>query len=130
MDYDKLFRLDNRVALVIGAGSGIGEAAAKALAAHGASVACADLRHEAAAQTASDIGGTASPFTVDITRTDSVENLFRSVGEEHSQLDIVVTTPGDNVRKRIVSYQDAEFDRVVDLNLKGTFRVLREAGRI
>ena len=130
MDYEKLFRLDDRVAVVIGAGSGIGEAAAKGLAAHGAVVVCADNQLEAAERTANRIGGNATAVAVDITRTDSVSELFRSIKTEHSRLDIVVTTPGANVRKPITDYQDDEFDRVVELNLKGTFRVLRAAGQL
>jgi NAD(P)-dependent dehydrogenase (short-subunit alcohol dehydrogenase family) len=130
MDYQKLFRLDDRIALVIGAGSGIGQAAAKGLAAHGAFVVCADLQREAAEQTVREIGGKARAMLVDISRTESVAELFRSVIEHHQRLDIVVTTPGANVRKPLVAYEDAEFDRVIELNLKGTFRVLREAGRV
>ena len=129
MDYEKLFRLDGRIAVVIGAGSGIGEAAAKGLAAHGAVVVCADNQLEAAERTANTMGGDATAVAVDITRTDSVTGFFRSIKTEHNRLDIVVTTPGANVRKPITDYQDDEFDRVVELNLKGTFRVLREAGR-
>jgi NAD(P)-dependent dehydrogenase (short-subunit alcohol dehydrogenase family) len=129
VDYEKLFRLDGRVAVVIGAGSGIGEAAAKGLAAHGAVVVCADNQLEAAARTANTIGGNATAVAVDITRTGSVSEFFSTLKTEHNRLDIVVTTPGANVRKPITDYQDDEFDRVVELNLKGTFRVLREAGR-
>jgi len=130
MNYEKLFRLDDRVALVIGAGSGIGQTAAKALAAHGAGVVCADLQAGQAELTASGIGEHAHTCVVDVTKTDSVEELFRRVIDQHRRLDIVVTTPGANVRKHLTAYQDDEFDRVVELNLKGTFRVLREAGRV
>jgi len=130
MDYDKLFRLDGRVGVVIGAGSGIGQSAARGLAAHGALVVCADVQQEAAEQTVREIGGGATAKPVDITQTDSVAELFRTVTDEYQRLDIVVTTPGANVRKQIADYQDADFDRVIELNLKGTFRVLREAGRI
>jgi len=130
MDYKNLFNLDGRVAVVIGAGSGIGQSAAKGLAAHGAFVVCADVQEEAAKKTVREIGGVATPMSVDITQTDSVAELFRAVTDEHRRLDIVVTTPGANVRKPIADYQDSEFDRVIELNLKGTFRVLREAGRI
>jgi NAD(P)-dependent dehydrogenase (short-subunit alcohol dehydrogenase family) len=129
MNYEKLFRLDDRVAVVIGAGSGIGEAAAKGLAAQGAFVVCADLQPDPAERTANAIGDRANAHMVDITRTESVEELFRMVAAQYKRLDVVVTTPGSNVRKHITAYQDAEFDRVVELNLKGTFRVLREAGR-
>jgi NAD(P)-dependent dehydrogenase (short-subunit alcohol dehydrogenase family) len=130
MDYRKLFNLDGRVAVVIGAGSGIGQSAAKGLAAHGAFVICADVQQGAAEESAREIGARATPMSVDITQTESVAGLFRAVTIEHQRLDIVVTTPGANVRKPLADYQDAEFDRVIELNLKGTFRVLREAGRI
>ncbi|MEK6407193.1 MAG: SDR family oxidoreductase [Acidobacteriota bacterium] len=130
MDYQKLFNLEGRVAVVIGAGSGIGQAAAKGLAAHGASVVCADVDPEAAKKTMREIAGGATAMLVDITQTESVAELFRAVTDEYQRLDIVVTTPGANVRKPIADYQDAEFDPVIELNLKGTFRVLREAGRI
>ncbi len=129
MNYEKLFRLDDRVAVVIGAGSGIGQSSAKGLAGHGAFVVCADLQREPAERTAREIGDRATAVAVDVTQTESVEELFRLVTDQHQRLDIVVTTPGANVRKHITAYQDAEFDRVVELNLKGTFRVLREAGR-
>jgi NAD(P)-dependent dehydrogenase (short-subunit alcohol dehydrogenase family) len=130
MNYEKLFRLEDRVALVIGAGSGIGRAAAKGLAAHGAVVVCADLQPEQAERTAREIGAGAQASLVDVTKTESVDELFRSTIDQHRRLDVVVTTPGANVRKHLTVYQDDEFDRVVELNLKGTFRVLREAGRV
>ncbi|MFY9556175.1 MAG: SDR family NAD(P)-dependent oxidoreductase [Blastocatellia bacterium] len=130
MDYDTLFRLDDRVALVIGAGSGIGQSAAIGLAAQGAFVVCADLQLEAAEKTASAIPPKSAALRVDVTLTESVAALFRAVTNEHQRLDIVVTTPGANVRKPITVYEDADFDRVIELNLKGTFRVLREAGRV
>src|SRR5437667_6479101 len=108
MDYEKLFRLDDRVAVVIGAGSGIGQAAAKGLATHGAFVVCADLQQEAAEETVNQIDGRARATPVDISRTESVAELFRAVVEEYKRLDIVVTTPGANVRKPIIAYEDAE----------------------
>jgi NAD(P)-dependent dehydrogenase (short-subunit alcohol dehydrogenase family) len=115
---------------VIGAGSGIGQSAAKGLAAHGAFVVCADSQPDAAAETVRQIGDRARAMTVDIRQSESVADLFGSIVEEHRRLDIVVTTPGANVRRPLSDYQDSEFDTVVELNLKGTFRVLREAGKV
>ena len=132
MDYKQLFSLSDRVAVVIGAGSGIGEVAAKALASIGARVVCGDLKLDNAEQTANALRplGHATSRTIDISQSDSVEEFFRTTLAEQKRLDVVVTTPGMNIRKLLVDYTDDEFDRVVELNLKGTFRVLREAGRL
>jgi NAD(P)-dependent dehydrogenase (short-subunit alcohol dehydrogenase family) len=130
MDYEKLFRLDGRVAIVIGAGSGIGQAAAKGLAAQGAFVVCADARREAAEQTVSEIGAAAQAQTVDVRETAEIKRLFESVVKERGRVDIAVTTPAINVRKPLIDYTDEEFDRVIDVSLKGTFAFLREAGRV
>lgn len=131
MNYEQLFRLEGRIAVVIGAGSGIGQAAAKGLAAHGAFVVCADVNLEAAQLTADQLGAErARASSVDITNTQNVAELLQGVVGEDGRIDVVVTTPATNVRKPINNYRDEEFDRVVELNLKGTFRVLRHAGRI
>jgi NAD(P)-dependent dehydrogenase (short-subunit alcohol dehydrogenase family) len=76
MDYDKIFRLDGRVAVVIGAGSGIGESAAKGLAAHGAFVVCSDIQLEAAEKTARAISGGATAMRVDVTQTERSPSCF------------------------------------------------------
>lgn len=131
MNYEKLFRLEGRIAVVIGAGSGIGQAAAKGLAAHSAFVVCADVNRDAAELTAGELGQERGrALTVDVTNTRSVSELLDGVVGQDGRIDIVVTTPGANVRRPIKSYRDDDFDRVVELNLKGTFRVLRHAGRI
>ncbi len=132
MDYARLFRLDGRVALVIGAASGIGQSAARALAAHGAHVVCADVNEAGAAGTAEMItkaGGGAESARVDISREQEVAELVGATTSRHRALDIVVTTPSINVRKPILTYTAEELDRVLAINLKGTFYVLREAGR-
>ena len=123
-----LFRLDGRVAVVIGAGSGIGRAAAAGLAQHGARVVCADLNLAAATETAKMVSGVA--HRVDITDAAAVKTLLRDVAKRWKRLDVVVSTPAVNVRKPILNYTDEEFDRVITLNLKGTLHVLREAGTI
>jgi NAD(P)-dependent dehydrogenase (short-subunit alcohol dehydrogenase family) len=132
VDYARLFRLDGRVALVIGAASGIGQSAARALAAHGARVVCADVNEAGAAGTAEMItkaGGSAESARVDISREQDVAQLIGGTTSRHQALDIAVTTPSINVRKPILAYTSEELDRVLGLNLKGTFYVLRESGR-
>lgn len=121
------FRLDGRHVAVVGAGSGIGEAIARACAAQGARVACLDIDLDRASAVASTIG--ASAHAVDVTDSASVDGVLTALDAEQP-LDGLACTPSINVRKPILAYQDDEFDRVLRLNLKGSFNVLRAAGRI
>jgi NAD(P)-dependent dehydrogenase (short-subunit alcohol dehydrogenase family) len=127
-DYRSMFDLTGRTALVVGAGSGMGEAGAQGLAAFGARVFCADLNAAAARNTAEQIrseGGEAEALELDITDSNSVRAAAERVGTP----DVLITTPSINVRKPLLETTDEEFDRVVELNLKGTFRLIREFGR-
>ncbi len=125
-----MFRLDGKIAVVVGAGSGIGRASAIALAGQGATVVCADLRENAARETASLAGSGAEAAALDIADGGAVHALVRDVASRFGGLHIAVSTPGINVRKTILNYSSEEFDRVINVNLKGTFHVLREAGAI
>ncbi|GAB3573668.1 SDR family oxidoreductase [Amycolatopsis endophytica] len=121
MNYEKLFRLDGKRAVVLGAGSGIGRESALALAAHGAEVVCADRDGEAAAETARGIG---ESYEIDVLEAGAVERAAAELGE----VDVVVLTAATNVRKRLLDYRRDEFDRVVALNLGATFDVVRAFG--
>jgi NAD(P)-dependent dehydrogenase (short-subunit alcohol dehydrogenase family) len=128
-----IFRLDNKVALIVGGASGIGRAAAIALADSGAAVVCADLQLEGAEKVADEIveaGGTAIAVTIDIRKTDSVNAAIARVQAQFKTIDVLLTTPAVNVRKRLLTYTDEELDRVVDLNLKGTFRVTKAVAQV
>ena len=128
MDYSKMFDLSGKNAVVIGAASGIGQEAARGLAAFGAHVVAADLNEQAAAATAERIkadGGSAEGAAVDFTDTDQVSKLLDSV----DSLDVLVATPSINVRKRLLDTSLEEFQRVIDVNLKGSFVAMTEAGR-
>ena len=128
MDYSAIFRLDSKVAAVIGGGSGIGEAVAAGAAGLGAAVIVLDADHEAATRVAASIGGTGA--ALDIRDAVAVKSALEGIARERGRLDIVICTPGVNVRKPILQYEPAEFDRVVELNLKGSFNVLQAAGHI
>jgi NAD(P)-dependent dehydrogenase (short-subunit alcohol dehydrogenase family) len=128
-DYRSMFDLTGKRALVVGAGSGMGEAGAHGLAAFGAHVFCADVDEEAAEETAEEIrseGGKGEALGLDMTDSNSVQSAPERVG---GVPDVLVSTPSINVRKPLLEITDEEFDRVVDLNLKGTFRLIREFGR-
>ncbi len=130
--YRSLFRLDGRIALVLGAASGIGKASAEALAALGASVICADKDKQRLEETAAGISsqGRAEAHVLDAGDSDAVNALAAAIDKAHNRIDVAVTTPAIHVRKLMLDYSDDEYDRVADLNLRGTFYFLRAFGRM
>jgi len=132
IEFSSLFRLDGRVAFIAGAASGIGLAAAQGLAAAGAVVLCADLDSAAAERAAAGIrehGGRAESLALDITDGAAVAEAFRRIEAQYHQIHVAVCTPAVNIRKPLLSYTDAEFEKVLRLNLGGAFHVLQAAGR-
>jgi NAD(P)-dependent dehydrogenase (short-subunit alcohol dehydrogenase family) len=127
-----LFRLDGKTALVLGAASGIGKASAEVLAALGATVICADKHKDGVEATAAEIGAysIAEAHVVDTGSGDAIDALAATIESKHKQLDVAVTTPAAHVRKLMCDYTNEEYDRVADLNLRGTFYFLRAFGRI
>ena len=127
-DYRSLFDLTGRNALVVGGGSGIGRCSARCLAQFGAHVVCADVRQEAAESVLEEIrkdGGSADAVALDMRDTGHIQRVLDQIPPP----DVLVSTPGVNIRKPLIEYTDEEYDRVVDLNLKGTFRLVREVAR-
>jgi NAD(P)-dependent dehydrogenase (short-subunit alcohol dehydrogenase family) len=128
-----LFSLEGKTVAVIGAGSGIGRAVAEAAAQQGAYVFCYDVKADGVEQTAAGIsgsGGTAEGGTCDITDETSVNDAIAKAAGKNGRLDGVVCTPAINVRKPILKYSGEEFDRVVQVNLRGNFNVLQSAGSV
>jgi NAD(P)-dependent dehydrogenase (short-subunit alcohol dehydrogenase family) len=126
-----MFELHGRSALVVGGGSGIGRSSALALAAFGARVCCADVNLAGAAESVKAIlaqGGQAEAVALDMRDARQIDVLIASLDAAHP-LDILVSTPSINVRKPMLQISDDEFDRVVGLNLKGTFMLMRSAAR-
>ncbi len=126
--YRRMFDLSGKKALVLGAASGIGKASAEAFFALGATVICADIDQAGAKATAAGIGGKA--HKVDAGKSEDIRALAAAVKAEHPRLDIAFTTPATHVRKLMCDYTDEEYDRVANLNLRGTFYFLREFGKL
>jgi NAD(P)-dependent dehydrogenase (short-subunit alcohol dehydrogenase family) len=129
MSYKNLFSLEGQTAVVVGAASGIGRASALGLADFGARVIVADVNLEGARETLAELearGGQGEVREVNLSDAGSVSSLFEGL----PRVDVLVCTPSINVRKRLLDYTEDEFDRVVNLNLKGNFRLLSESGRI
>ena len=132
-DYKKLFDLTGRKALVLGAASGIGKASAEALGALGAEVHCADIDLAKAQATAAAIrraGGKADASLADAASASDIAALINRAEAALGRIDVAVTTPWINIRKLVLNYSEADFDRIFDLNVKGTFLFFREVGRV
>ena len=126
-DYKNLFRLDGRKAVIIGGGSGLGRASSIALAQFGADVVVADVNMTGVDETIAAItssGKSAVGTELNITDAQRVNALAAA----HSDTEILVVTPGVNVRKKLLDTTDEEFDRIIDINLKGVYRVTRAFG--
>jgi NAD(P)-dependent dehydrogenase (short-subunit alcohol dehydrogenase family) len=130
--YRSAYDLTGKRALVVGAASGIGRASAEALAALGAEVICADKSGEGVERTAAEIGKHArtEAHVIDAGSSDDIRTLVGSIIASKRRLDIAVTTPAIHVRKLFLDYTDEEYDRIVDLNLRGVFLFLRAFGTI
>ena len=120
------FDLQGKVALVTGASSGIGRAAAEALAANGARVAINYHRNEAGAQAARGQivagGGSAIVIQSDVTRASEVQSLVEQTVAEFGPIDILVNNAGSLVeRLKILELTEERWDEVIDLNLKTAF---------
>ncbi len=120
--------LAGKTALVTGAASGIGAACAIELAAAGAEVVLADISTtEDTLAAIGAAGGNARPVTCDVSDADSVDALFRAIGEDPDQLDIAVNCAGILVERGLLDMSVDEFDRIVSVNLRGTFLIARGA---
>jgi len=130
--YRAVFDLSGKSALVLGAASGIGKASAEALAALGANVICADKDRDGVERTATEIGTRvkSAAQVTDASAPNDVQALAESALKFAARLDIAVTTPAIVIRKPFLDYNDEEYDRIANLNLRGVFIFLRTFGRI
>jgi meso-butanediol dehydrogenase / (S,S)-butanediol dehydrogenase / diacetyl reductase len=122
-------RLHGKIALVTGAGAGIGRAMAQVFAAEGAHVFASDVRSEAAAETVASItaaGFRATALTLDVSRGQDVAAAFRAIGQAHGRLDCIVNNAGLNVRGDFRHMSDADWVTIREVNLDGVVRIARD----
>jgi NAD(P)-dependent dehydrogenase (short-subunit alcohol dehydrogenase family) len=129
MSTESLFDLQGKIVAVVGGGSGIGEAVALLAARLGARVTLLDVEEAKARAVAARAGSSAEAAALDVTDAAAVDAAFDDLVQRRGGLDAVISTPSVNVRKPILAYGPEELDRVLAVNVKGSFHVLRAAGR-
>ncbi|MDX1521001.1 MAG: SDR family oxidoreductase [Anaerolineae bacterium] len=127
------FRLDNQVALVTGASMGIGYGLAQALANAGAKVAVAARSYEALQKLEAEIqseGGEARAFALDVRDVNQINMVMGQVRDHFGRLDILVNNAGLGANHPALDVNEADWDEMMDVNLKGLFFCCQAAGRI
>ena len=129
----KPFFLEDDVAMVTGAARGIGRAIALELAGNGADIAVVDVLAEEAAKVVKEVealGRRGQAYTVDISDGEAVKNLVDDVVAAFGSLSILVNNAGITRDGLLIRMSEDDWDKVVSVNLKGTFNCLKAASRI
>jgi NAD(P)-dependent dehydrogenase (short-subunit alcohol dehydrogenase family) len=124
-----MHRLKDKIAVVTGAGAGIGLATARLFAAQGAHVYVTDVNGESAVEAADAMrkeGLSAAAMTVDVSRGQDVSALFRAIEVAHGRIDVLVNNAGLNVRSDFRHLSDADWVKIREVNLDGVVRIARD----
>ena len=114
-------RLENKVAVVTGAGGGIGAAVARAVVAEGGRVALLDVNPPAAEELAAELGEAAAAFEADVTRLDRLEAVAAAASERFGGIDALVNNAGIRIVKSFLDHTEEDWRRILDVNLTGQF---------
>ena len=117
-------KLNGKIAIVTGAGKGIGEAVARKFATEGAKVMCCARNIAQVNQVVSEInnaGGQAKGFRVDVSKKKEIEAMIQDVLDQYGRIDILVNNAGIIDDAQLKNMTDEQFDKVIDINLKGTY---------
>jgi NAD(P)-dependent dehydrogenase (short-subunit alcohol dehydrogenase family) len=120
-------RLEGKVAVVTGAANGIGEAVARAFVAQGARVLVADVDDDAGARLAADLGDAAAFHRCDVSRVAELDATFAQCESRFGRLDVLVNNAAVQSVHDIEQTGEAEWQRIVDVGLKGVFFGIRQA---
>lgn len=118
-------QLEQKIAVVTGAGRGIGQGIARALAARGATVVVTDIDGDSATATAADLGNGSIGVAVDVTDKASVEAMVERVTRELGRIDVLVNNAGWDKVGPFVDSEEADWDRIIAINLYGVFHTCK-----
>jgi NAD(P)-dependent dehydrogenase (short-subunit alcohol dehydrogenase family) len=125
-------RLENKVSIITGAAQGIGLATALKFAQEGAIVIVCDIKQAAVDEVVKQcqaLGATAAGFEMDVTRREMVDAVVASVKEKFGRIDVLVNNAGITQDARLQKMTLEQFDRVIDVNLRGVFHCSAGGGR-
>ncbi len=127
-----LFRLDGKVAVVVGGAGGIGSALARGMSQYGAKVVVASRALDALNRVAEDIhsqtGGEVKAFEVDVTSEESMAGLVKEVLKGFGGADILINAMGLNIKRDALEYPMEDWERIFDVNVKGTMIACKHFG--
>jgi len=129
MDTDSWFDFSERVVLISGGAGAIGREISLAFARAGAQIVVADLDAEAAAKVAAEAGSDAISAALDVCDAEAAEALAEHLWEQHGHIDVLVNTAAVYIRVAAVDLTEADFDRTMDINVKGTWLLSQAVGR-
>jgi len=129
-----IFKLDGKIAIVTGGAGGIGEALALGLGIHGATVVVSSRNQEAIDKVAKKIteetGNEAIAIASDVTNDKSIQNLVDSVVKKYGRIDILVNAMGMNIKHDAYNYAMEDWDKLFDVNVKGTMMACKAVGNV
>jgi len=129
-----IFKLDGKIAIVTGGAGGIGEALALGLGIHGATVVVSSRNQEAidkvAAKVTEESGNEAIAISSDVTDEESMASLVDKVMEKYGRIDILVNAMGMNIKHDAFEYPVEDWDKLFDVNVKGTMLACKAAGKV
>jgi len=126
---DELFSVKDQIVLVSGASRGIGRGLAEGFAQRGATVIITGREKKTLDQTATEIGGKVSAMVCDVSDAKAVDTLVNGVVKEFGRIDTLLNVAGVNRRMKAEKLSEADYDFIVDINLKGPFLLSLAVGK-
>jgi len=124
---NKMGRLENKVAVITGGNSGIGLATAHLFKAEGAQVIINARNEQRLAETKADVGDAFDVLQLDVSKVDEIESFFNQVGAKYGKIDALFLNAGIGVFQPLEAWDEATFDHVINVNLKGVFFSVQKA---